>query len=420
MSSLPPAGSDTGSAAPALPRRPLNPAELKIELLCRGLRIHGSCRIFEDGRPLASRGAGLGSGLEMVIPGTKRDVWVNAPVIEKFVEQTPLRLVLDQGEYKVIDDRRDFRYRVKLASKPAWYDRATARGILMSRVATLEGTCLSVTIGERCKFWSAEHPLNCRFCTAGLNVGVDEDEEKTVEDVVEAASAAKQESDVTFVHFNSGYQGVTGLRKAFPYLKALKQKVGCLVGMQFIPERDLSLYDEALALGVDHFSFCFEFYNPDYFRRYLPGKTEMLGRDVFLRAMEYCARKMGKGRVSGEIIAGVEPVEDTMRAVEYIVRVGAFPFVCIFRPLAGGEMEDYPPPNPSDMLRVFRHLYETCRIHNLPVGIAPNINVSLSLQPDDTFYLASESIADRMYQSWVGALKHLMRPYFSQRMRPQI
>jgi hypothetical protein len=397
----------------------MNPAELKVELLCRGLRIDGSCRLFEDGRPFVRTRAGLGSGLEMIIPGTKRELWVNSPVIEKFVEGTPYRLLLDQGEYKVVDDKNLFRYRVKLASKPQWYDLLTSRGIPMSRVGTLQGTCLSIYIGERCKFWSAEHPMNCRFCTTGLNIGVDEEEEKTVEDVVETAVAAKEESGVTFVHFNSGYQGLKGLRKAFPYLKALKQRVGCLIGVQFTPERDVSLYDEALALGVDHFSFCFEFYNPEYFRHYLPGKEEVLGREVFFRAMEYCSLKMGKGRVSGEIIAGIEPLEDTFRAIEYIVRVGAFPFVCIFRPLAGGDMEDYPPPNPSDMIRVFRHVYETCRTHNLPVGIAPNINVSLSLQPDDTFYLAEGGIADRMYQSWVGALKHLMRPYFSRRMRPQ-
>jgi hypothetical protein len=420
MSSLPAGEFDTSPGSTAPPQRPMNPAELKIELLCRGGRIDGSCRIFEDGRPFDLARAGLGSGLELVIPGVKRDVWVNAPVIEKFVEKTHFRLVLEQEEYKVIDNRRDCRHRVKLPPKPAWYDRLTSRGIPMSRVGALEGTCLTVNIGERCKFWSAEHPMNCRFCTTGLNVGVDEAaEEKSVEDVTETAIAAKQESDVTFVYFISGYQGPRGLRKAFPYIKALKQKVGCLIGVQFIPERDMSLYNEALALGVDHFSFCFEFYNSEYFRRYLPGKAEVLGRDVFFRAMEYCSRKMGKGMVSGEIIAGVEPVADTMRAIDYIARIGAFPFVCIFRPLAGGEMRDYPPPDPADMIRVFRHVYEACRTHNLPVGIAPNINASLSLQPDDTFYLAPGDIADRMYQSWIDAMKHLMRPYFSRRMRPQ-
>ena len=401
------------------PPRSMNPAELKIDLLCRGMRIDESCRLFEDGRPLVRTRAGLGSGVEMILPGPRRNLWVNTPVVEKFVEKTPYLLFHREPGYELVDQRQGYRYSVALAMKPNWYDYRTSRGALMSRIGTLQGTVLSYYIGDRCKFWSPAHPMYCKFCTTGLNVGVEEEEEKAVEDVVETALAARKESGVTFAHFNSGYQGVNGLRKAFPYIKALKEKVGLLIGVQFIPERELSLYDQAIDLGVDHFSFCFEFYNPDYFCRYLPGKTEVLGLDVFLKAMEYCSRRMGRGRVSGEIVAGIEPIEDTLRAIEYIVSAGAFPFVCVFRPLTGADLQDHPPPEYPDMVRVFRHLYETCRDRNLPVGIAPNINVSLSLQPDDTFYLAQGTFSDRVYQSWVGALKLLMRPYFARRMKPR-
>jgi len=354
----------------------------------------------------------------MILPGPRRDLYVNAPVVEAFVERTPYLLRRVHGEYRLTDEKQDLTYGVKLAPKPDWYDCRTSRGIIMSRVATLQGTCLSIYIGDRCHFWSPSHPLNCKFCTTGLNVGVDEEVEKTVEDVVETAAAARKESCVTFVHFNSGYQGTRGLSKVFPYVKALKQKVGLLIGVQFTPEEDLSLYDRVIQLGVEHLSFCFELYNPEYFRRYLPGKTEVFGRDAFFKAMEYTSRKMGKGRVSGEIIAGIEPIEDTCRAIEYIVRVGAFPMVCIFRPLTGAEMESYPPPEFADMLRVFRHVYETCRRYHLPIGIAPNINVSLSLPPEDTLYLGQGTLRDRVYQAWVRGLKALMRPYFARRMRP--
>ena len=402
--------------ATAPPRR-LNPAELKIDLLCSGIRIDDMGSVADAGRPLVRTRAGLGSGLEMILPGSRRDVWVNAPVLEGFVKNTRYLLKQNEQGYRLADEDNGFEYPVRLAPKPGWYDRHTKAGIVMSRVATLQGSCLSIYVGDTCKFWEPQQPLNCKFCTTGLNVGRDEEAEKSVDDVVETALAAKAESGSTFIHFNSGYQGLRGLEIAFPYVEAIKKKVGMLVGIQFAPEQDLGLYDRAIRLGVEHFSFCFELYNMEYFRQFLPGKTSVLGREVFFRAMEHCSRKLGKGRVSGEIIAGIEPVPDTFRAIEYIVRAGAFPFVCIFRPLAGSEMENYPPPAYKDMLRVFRHVYETCRNHNLPVGIAPNINVSLSLQPDDTFYLASMTPADRFYQGWMAILKKLMKPYFSRRMR---
>lgn len=403
---------------PLGPSMPLNPAELKIELLCRGIRMDESCRLSEEGRPLVRTRAGLGSGLEITLPGPQKDVWVNVPVVEEFARQSPYHIRRTEIRYEIIDERTHFRYPVEIASRPAWYDRTTSRGIPMTRVATLQGTCLSVYVGSRCRFWSGHTPLNCKFCTTGLNVGVAEEEEKTVDDVVETALAARAESRVTFIHFNGGYQSPGALQNVFPYVEAVKRRAGLLVGLQFPPEEELSLYDRAIALGADHFSFCFEFYNSAYFSQLLPGKAKTLGRDLFFRSMEYSARKLGRGRVSGEIIAGVEPIEDTLDAIEYIVRVGAFPMVCIFRPLVGAEMENCLPPDYPDMVRVFRRVYETCRKHNLPLGIAPNIHVSLSLQPEDTLYFSTDSFADWRYRIWLKTLKRMLKPYFAYRMRP--
>jgi len=92
--------------------------------------------------------------------------------------------------------------------------------------------------------------------------------------------------------------------------------------------------------------------------------------------------------------------------------------VCVFRPLLGTELENHPPPRLEDMVRVFRRVYETCRVHSLPIGVAPNVNWSLSMQPEDTFYLAGDGAGDRMYRRWVWTLRLLMRPYFYRQFRP--
>jgi len=89
----------------------------------------------------------------------------------------------------------------------------------------------------------------------------------------------------------------------------------------------------------------------------------------------------------------------------------------VFRPLRGTELEHRAPPKYEDMLKVFRHVYETCRSRKLPVGVVPNINWSLSLQPEDTFYLARDSAIDRLYRQWIWALRLLMRPYFLRQLR---
>ncbi len=400
--------------------RSLNPAELKIDLLCNGLRTEGASGIDRESQRLPNSLAGLGSGLELVLPGEPRDVWVNAPVAEHFVAMTPFRLEGSRSAFAVRDERDGSRYPVRLAASPGWYGMRTERGIPMSHVAMLHGTCLFVLVGDRCQFWSSPEDQNCSFCSTGLEAGWQDRAEVTVEDVVETALRAKTESAITFILLHSGYQGSGGLRKAFPYLRALKERVGILVGIQFIPEHDLSLYDEAQALGVDHLSFSVEFFNAEYLQRYAPGKASVVGRKQFFRVLEHCARRLGKGRVSAEIIAGVEPLRDTLRAVDYIGCIGALPLVCIFRPLLGTAMEREPPPRFQDMLRVFRRVYHTCRLHHLPIGVAPNVNWSLSLQPEDTLYLAQDTAWDSIYRRWIWTMRWLMKPYFQRQVRAQI
>jgi len=400
--------------------KPLNPAELEIDLFCKGLRIGPSCSLDADGRLLTKVRAGLGSGLELTIPAKGKTIWVNAPVEESFALRSPYCLVRESGAYYVRDERDSpsLRYAVGIPQNPGWYGRTTSRGTLMGKVGVLQGTYLGIYVGRTCRFWSASPPLNCKFCATGLNVGVTEEAEKNVEDVVETALAAKAESGVTFVHFNSGDQAGGGLDTVAPYVKAVKERVGALVGVQVLPSRDLGLYDRLIDLGVDHFSFCYEFQNPEFFAEVCPGKAQTLGQSVFFDAMAHCAKKMGKGRNSGEIIAGLEPIEDTLAAIDFITDLGCFPTVCIFRPIKGTAMEDHPSPRYEDMVVVMRRVFEACMKKGIPVGMAPNIEVSLIVNPDDARYLAPASLRKLLYVARLKFLKTLARPVFARKMRP--
>ena len=94
--------------------------------------------------------------------------------------------------------------------------------------------------------------------------------------------------------------------------------------------------------------------------------------------MRYCAALGTKGPrhepwvTNGEIIAGLEPPESSIRAIDWITSVGAIPTVCVFRPLAGTDYADVPPPEDrATMVPVFRRLYEACMERGLPIGVRP-------------------------------------------------
>ena len=363
-------------------------ARLKLDLYCEGLRVDDSCLIQEDGgRQIMRTRAGLGSGLELILPG---GLWTNAPVVESFAQKSRYMLHRIGGEYEI---RRsgDAIARVRLSPKPHWYDARTSNGKPMTRVGTLQGTYLGIYPARVCDFWVRKpEKVNCKFCSVGLNLGVDDDVTKSVEEVVEVVRAARAESAITYVDFNTGhYDGETYLDIVKPYVRAIKKEFGLLVGVQAPPHRDLREYAELRAMGVNRVSFCFEIFHRERFREVCPGKDATYGLDRYLETIRYCATLGREGPASepwvtnGEVIAGLEPPESTIRAIDWLTSVGAIPTVCVFRPLRGTDYADEPPPRADDLVPVFRRLYESCMERGLPIGCAPNVHVSLVLLPEE-------------------------------------
>jgi hypothetical protein len=365
-----------------------NPALLKLDLYCKGARLGESCFVEEDGgRKILRTRAGLGSGLEVVLPG---GLWTNIPVAERFAQASPYSISRSGGRYLLWRDGQEVAP-LQLSPRPAWYDAATASGKPMTRIGTLQGTYLGIYQAKVCEYWTNKpQKVNCKFCSVGLNLGLDDADEKSVDEVLEVVRAARNQSGITYVDFNTGhYEGDTYLDLLEPYVVRIKKELGLLVGVQTPPHRDLRRYDHLRALGVNRVSFCFEIFDRELFRAVCPGKDAEYGLDHYLEAIRYCATLARKGPKSepwvtnGEIIAGLEPAESSIRAIDWIVSVGAIPTVCVFRPLTGTDLEDSPPPSTEALVPVFRRLYEACMEAGLPIGCAPGIHVSLVLLPEE-------------------------------------
>jgi hypothetical protein len=414
-----------------------NPALLKLDLFCRGLRLDASCHVAEDGgRSVLRTRAGLGSGLELILPG---GLWTNVPVAEPFAQRSPYVLRRTALGYEIARapqrvpapgqgqglqihvDRLEPVAAVRLAPRPDWYDRTTSTGKPMTRIGTLQGTYLGIYPARVCDYWR-EKPerTNCHFCSVGLNLGADDAPEKSVDEVMEVVHAAIEESGITYVDFNTGhYEGDAYLDILEPYLRRVKRETGLLVGVQTPPHHDLRRYDALRLLGVNRVSFCFEIFDEPTFRQVCPGKAREYGLHRYLAAVEYCA---GLGRrggsepwvSNGEIIAGLEPPESSMAAIDWITSVGAVPTVCVFRPLLGTDMEDADPPRTEDLVPVFRRLYEACMDRRLPIGAAPNVHVSLVLLPEEC-----RGFSDRGH--WAGRARlRAMRAGLSLRLRQRM
>lgn len=416
----------------------LNLGYLKLDLFCRGAKIGEGCDFDNDTRPIKRTRGGLGSGLDAILPN---DVWVNIPVVEPFAQKSPYEIVKRSNRYLLLKEGQVI-CELKLPPHPLWYKNKTSSYKSIGDIGVMQGTYFSVYPSELCNFWKMKPKRNCRFCSVGLCLGVTESEEKSVKDVVEAVVEARKNERITFVHFNTGYiENDRALDIVMPYVEAVKKKTGLLIGVQCPPALDLSKYDRLKRMGVNHVSFCFELFDPERFEKICPGKAEFFGRMansitsdplleqartlakahlkdkephhgqlMFYRAILYCVKLFGKGRVAGEIISGLEPPNRSIQAIEFLAELGAVSTVCVFRPCIGTDLENEPPPNAADLAPVFARMYEVCIEKNIPIGIAPNIKTAMVHLPEEGRWLSDKSYGFKRVRYEI--LRSLMKASF--------
>lgn len=443
-----------------------NPAYLKLDLYCKGLRIDESCALGEDAREIIRNRAGLGSGLEVVIG---EDMYTNIPVVEWWVQNSPYWLVkrgqaplaepdpvsADAGPakgsgtlagYEIWREKRPFDYdaydalkpvgkgpwlgkldranaelvdTVRIPEEPKWYKQRTSSGKLMQRIGCLQGTYLGIYWGPRCQNWGPNGENEyCKFCTEGQNLGSQEEVDKSIEDVIETVLAARKESRITFVHINTGFIDSNDYWGLFEkVMRAVKERTGLLLGLQAPPDADFENYRKFKQLGVNNVSLCFEVIDEELFKEIGPGKARRSGLKRYLDAIDFCANDVGFDTVNGEIIAGLEPVESSIRAIDWIVDHGAIPTVCVFRPVIGAAYGKRKPPRVEDMLPVFQHFYRRCMEKGLPIGIAPNVKVSLIMLPEECRGLMPNPSAWPLTRAKLWLMRTMFGAWFNARVK---
>ena len=293
---------------------------------------------------------------------------MNAPIDEPFAQQSPYVLHRRAARLAIVDERNGYRYAGAHSrrSRPGTSGRHPAARRCRA-IGVLQGTYLGIYINPVCEFWKSSD-LNCRFCTTGENVGGAEAAAKTIEDVVETCRAAKAESGITFVHLNGGFQGGRALE--------LRRTVRARDQEGSRPARRRAAHPGTPVVALRP---------PDRRRRgplfvlrgaarpgvvlsYLPRQGALARPGPVLRRDDLLRGRLPRGAVSGELIAGIEPIANTIAGIERITSAGAFPTVCIFRPTAGSGMADWPSPEYHDMRMVMAAVYDACRRHRIPIG----------------------------------------------------
>ena len=100
-----------------------------------------------------------------------------------------------------------------------------------------------------------------------------------------------------------------------------------------------------------------EIYSQEVARRMMRPKYD-LGLRYYLDFIEQAVIQFGPGRVRSLLLVGLGPLEDTLKAVDELVRRGCDPVLSPFRPDPHTPLRDAPPPTVNFLTETYERALE--------------------------------------------------------------
>jgi radical SAM protein (TIGR04043 family) len=237
---------------------------------------------------------------------------------------------------------------VELPITPRFYALTTRDGIPYSKIALLHARrVLASTVVQSCiRFNDAERA--CRFCAIGTSLKEGRTlARKTPAQLAEVAEAAVRLDGVEQLVLTTGTPATPdrGAAHLGACCSAVKEATpGLPIQVQCEPPEDFAWFGRLHAAGADTLGMHLEAVEPAVRAVVMPGKAEV-PVDLYLAAFEAAVAVFGPGQVSTYLIAGLgDRPESLLNMASRLVRMGVYPFLVPFVPIAGTPMADHPPP----------------------------------------------------------------------------
>ncbi|MET0444949.1 MAG: MSMEG_0568 family radical SAM protein [Pseudorhodoplanes sp.] len=306
-------------------------------------------------------GAGPSDHMPMTIGGSTVMIPVhNAPAFESpYIVDKPDAA----GLSRVRRDGSDIG-EVKFQLRPRFYERSTADGIPYSKIAALHGRdVLATTILQTCIRYQSR-TKTCQFCAIGQSLAAGRTiERKTPAQLGEVAKAAVELDGVTHMVMTTGTPpgNDRGAKILCESAIGVKAMVDLLIQGQCEPPDDDIWFRRMKDAGIDSLGMHLEAVTEPVRKRIMPGKAQVNVARYF-KAFEAAVPVFGVGQVSTYILAGLgDSADDILDICSRLVRIGVYPFVVPFVPIAGTPLESHPTPPPDFMHDILQPLAQMLR-----------------------------------------------------------
>ncbi|MDB4223372.1 hypothetical protein N9850_06340 [Granulosicoccus sp.] len=345
-------------------------AEIKFGLLAEGARISQSAKeaLFGSKQPIRTR-SGVSGGLDIALDGY---IDVNVPVTEAFTFSSTFRLDFSGDVFLVTRHGKEICEFIPQPT-PSYYEgKLTESGEEMRRIGQMcsgDRFCYGMT-GPTCYFWKKER--RCKYCSISNNF--DEDaarKQKTHFNEVLDAAISDDRLPAKHVLLGGGTPkgDDMGAIMASEYCRELKEKHPDISVYVMIAAPLENKYIDLLhSSGADELGMNLEFWSDHAWQNYIPGKNEKIGKDRYLRALEYSVNVFGPINTRSILIAGLEDLEHTLEAGIHLVNMGVMPILSPFRPLDGTMLENHRGATGAEYVDLWTRLDEKAEPLGIPVG----------------------------------------------------
>ena len=147
-------------------------------------------------------------------------------------------------------------------------------------------------------------------------------------------------------------------------------------------------------IGVTTVAIDLEMFNNKLLRSYAPFKNK-IGKQNYLKILDLAVKVFGEGNVRSNIIVGIEPLEDSVKAIKALTNIKVQPCLSPYEPYK--FLPEIKKPKWNDLNLVFQQAERICE--NKKVKIAPSIyatdthnsvasaqNIKITLSELQSFY----------------------------------
>ncbi len=333
---------------------------IKTDLLCYGARISKEAEkfVFNINPYLINKGIHNAS---FCING---DTYINMQINEKYCEASPYIIHYDANKlYLLKNDNRICEIKVTVA--PTWYEKRTTNGTYMRDVFNVHGrNTLAFSKYSDCEY--VTRGLKCKFCSISVNTLQHDNIDTRINDILETLESAFEYNPDYSIALSEGTKAGRDRGALFfaKIAKSIVDKFGIKhISAELAPPEEMKYIDSMIENGITSIIMNIELYDNNLRQAICPGKSE-ISFEHYIECLSYAVKLVGVGNVSSVLIAGIEPISNTIECAKILLGKGIVPIVIPFKPYDNCEFSSKPVTNP----RILEEIHDAIEKESFRIG----------------------------------------------------